>query len=246
MLQDRTVVLSGAAGGIGEALTRALLYSGATVVAVDIDEARLRGLSDRMGAPARLMCFPGDVSRENACAQPAESIRHAAPPIDVLINNAGYFPSKPFAEISYREWQDVVRINLDSELLMTKAFLPLIEGRGWGRIINIGSASVFRGVATQVHYVSAKAGVVGFTRSMALALGTKGITVNVVAPGLTSTPAVLASMPKAFIDSRAQARAIPREQQPADLSGAVLFLCSTHSDFMTGQTLNVDGGAHMH
>jgi NAD(P)-dependent dehydrogenase (short-subunit alcohol dehydrogenase family) len=245
MVKDRTIVLSGAAGGIGEALTKSLLDEGATVVAVDIDEARLRALHDRLGRDRRLAIFTADVSREAPTRELADAIRRQHGTVDILINNAGYFPSKPFREISYAEWQEVTRINLDSVFLMTQALLPLIEGRGWGRIINIGSASVFRGVPTQVHYVAAKAGVVGFTRSMALVLGPLGITVNVVAPGLTSTPAAIAHIAKAFIDDRVRARAIAREQQPADLTGAVLFLASTQSDFMTGQTLNVDGGTYM-
>lgn len=244
MVKDRTVVLSGAAGGIGTALTEALLDAGARVVAVDIDEARLRGLSDRLGSD-RLAILAGDVSREEPCRALAETIRQQHGTVDILVNNAGYFPSKPFREITYAEWQEVMRINLDSVFLMTQAFLPLIEGRGWGRIINIGSASVFRGVPTQVHYVAAKAGIVGFTRSMALVLGPLGITVNIVAPGLTSTPAAIDHISKAFIEDRMKARAIAREQMPADLTGAVLFLASTHSDFMTGQTLNVDGGTYM-
>ena len=242
---NRTVVLSGAAGGIGEVLARRLLEEGATVAATDLDMPRLEALRERLGESPRLTLHAADVGREADCAKLAEDVRCAHGHVDILINNAGHFPLKPFREISYADWRDIIRINLDSVFLMTQAFLPLIEGRGWGRLINIGSGSVLRGVPTQVHYVSAKAGVLGFTRSMARLLGPQGITANVVAPGLTSSAQVRAHVPQEFIDRITRERAIPREQQPEDLAGAVLFLCSTQSDFMTGQSLNVDGGAHM-
>ncbi len=245
MLNGKTVVLSGAAGGIGEAVTRRLLDEGARVAAVDIDPARLAALRERMGAPSALSLHTGDVGSEADCKALAESLRQTHGAVDILINNAGYFPLLPFAEMTYADWKEVLRINLDSVFLMSKALLPLIQGRGWGRLINIGSGSMFRGVASQVHYVSAKAGVLGFTRSMARLLGPEGITVNLVAPGLTSTATVLNTMPKEAIEASARLRAIGREQRSGDLTGAVLFLCSTQSDFITGQTLNVDGGSHM-
>ena len=246
MLKDRTVVLTGAAGGIGEVLTRRLLDEGAMVIAVDVNEAKLEALRTTFRGSPRLLAINADVSQEAACMALAEQVRASCPRVDILINNAGYFPSCDFQEMGYAAWQNVLRINLDSVFLMTRAILPLMEGHGWGRIINIGSSSVFRGVPTQVHYVTAKAGVIGFTRSLARVLGGQGITVNLIAPGLTSTPAVMEHLGAAAVEKRRLDRAIQREQQPQDLAGAVLFLASTGSDFMTGQILNVDGGANMH
>jgi NAD(P)-dependent dehydrogenase (short-subunit alcohol dehydrogenase family) len=128
---------------------------------------------------------------------------------------------------------------------MVKAMLPLMKGRGWGRIINIGSGSMFEGVAEQTHYVAAKAGVLGFSRSLARVVGKEGITVNVVAPGLTVTRAVARSMPPEMIEAQIKARAIQRNETGEDLVGTVFFLASPDADFMSGQTLNVDGGKHM-
>ena len=143
------------------------------------------------------------------------------------------------------QWRRIIDINLTGVFLMVKAILPLMKGRGWGRIVNIGSASVFLGVAAQTHYVAAKAGVIGFSRSLARALGEEGITVNVVTPGLTLTPVVTDHLPADFIANQVKARAIQRDQAPEDLVGAVFFLASPDAEFMSGQTINVDGGRHM-
>jgi NAD(P)-dependent dehydrogenase (short-subunit alcohol dehydrogenase family) len=165
--------------------------------------------------------------------------------VDVLVNCAGFFPTQAFTEMSLADWNKVIGINLTGVFLMVKAILPLMTGRGWGRIINIGSASMFEGVDTQVHYVAAKAGVLGFSRSLARVVGKDGITVNLVAPGLTLTPAVRAHMPAEMIEAQVKSRAIPRDEVGDDLVGAVFFLASPDADFMSGQTLNVDGGKHM-
>ena len=134
-------------------------------------------------------------------------------------------------------------VNLDGVFLMTSAILPLMKNNGYGRIINIGSSSYFQGTANYVHYVAAKAGVIGFTRSLAREVGQYGITANVVAPGLTSTQFVLDSTSEAFLENRRVQRSIQRHQYPKDVVGTILFLCSAASDFVTGQTIVVDGGA---
>jgi NAD(P)-dependent dehydrogenase (short-subunit alcohol dehydrogenase family) len=134
-------------------------------------------------------------------------------------------------------------VNLDGVFLMTSAILPLMKNGDHGRIINIGSSSYFQGTPNYAHYVAAKAGVIGFTRSLAREVGGYGITANVVAPGLTSTQFVLDSASEAFLEDRRMQRSIQRHQYPKDLVGTILFLCSAASDFITGQTIVVDGGA---
>ena len=162
--------------------------------------------------------------------------------VDILVNNAGRFPVTPFEEISYAEWREVCAINLDGPFLVTRAILPLIKTSKTGRIINTSSGSIFAGTPDQCHYVTAKAGVIGFTRSLANALGQHNITVNAITPGITDTPPIIALFPAAVLDEQAQARAINRRETADDLVGTVLFLASDHAAFITGQTINVDGG----
>ena len=243
---DRVVLVTGAGGGIGALIAERFLAHGDIVIATDLDATALADLATRNGAAAaRLHTVAADISDEEDCARLAKFARQQAGRIDVLVNCAGYFPSVAFEEMTTAQWRRIIDINLTGVFLVVKALLPLIQGRGWGRIVNIGSASVFLGVAAQAHYVAAKAGVIGFSRSLARALGKNGITVNVVTPGLTMTPVVKDHLPADFIAAQVKARAIQREQAPGDLVGAVFFLASPDADFMTGQTINVDGGRHM-
>jgi 3-oxoacyl-[acyl-carrier protein] reductase len=245
MKQDRLVIITGAAGGMGELFVRRFLANGDTVVATDTSDEALAKLSDKLGSGERLHTVPADISDEASCERLAAFVREKVGRVDVLINCAGYFPTQSFEAMSLADWNKVVGINLTGVFLVVKAVLPLMKGRGWGRIVNIGSGSMFEGNAEQVHYVAAKAGVLGFTRSSARVLGSKGITVNVVAPGLTLTPAVAKLMPPELIEAQVKARSIQRNETGEDLVGTVFFLASPDADFMTGQTLNVDGGKYM-
>jgi NAD(P)-dependent dehydrogenase (short-subunit alcohol dehydrogenase family) len=224
MRTDRIVVVTGASGGMGALFVARFLANGDTVIATDTSEDALAKLAG------------------NALAGFA---REKAGRVDVLVNCAGFYPNQPFETMTLAEWNQVIGINLTGVFLMVKAMLPLMKGRGWGRIVNIGSSSMFEGVAEQTHYVAAKAGVLGFSRSLARAVGTEGITVNVLSPGLTLTAPVRKSMPKEFIAAQVKSRAIQRDENAEDLVGAVFFLASPDADFMSGQTVNVDGGKHM-
>ncbi len=165
----------------------------------------------------------------------------------MLINCAGYFPFQPFAQVTADQWRKVIDINLTGTFLMCHAMVPLMTGRGWGRIVNFGSGSgsVFQGTAGQAHYVAAKAGVVGFSRSLAREVGGEGITVNVITPGVTLTKAVTDSFTPEKVKQQQAQRALKRDEQPEDLVGPVFFLASPDADFMTGQTVNIDGGNYM-
>jgi len=242
MQTDRVVVITGAAGGIGARIVDRFLGNRDTVFAIDNRAEALRQLRDSRGAGDRLVLIEGDVSQENDCQRFADTIRTAAGHVDVLVNCAGYYPVVPFEKMSLAEWQQVIGINLNGPFLTVHKLLPLMKNRGWGRIVNIGSASVFEGVPGQVHYVAAKGGIIGFSRSLAMELGAYGITVNIVAPGLTVTGPVRREMPAGMIDSQRDVRAIKRDEQPGDLAGPVFFLASPDSDFMSGQILVVDGG----
>jgi NAD(P)-dependent dehydrogenase (short-subunit alcohol dehydrogenase family) len=242
---NRVVLITGAGGGVGSVLVERFLANDDTVIATDSSDAALRDLRDRLAVDAKLITAAADISSETDTKALAESAHEQAGHVEVLINCAGFFPILPFEEISVADWQRVIDINLTGSFLMIRALLPLMKGRGWGRIINFGSGSVFDGTRNQTHYVAAKAGIVGFTRSLAREVGGYGITVNVITPGLTVTKAVRDHFPPALLEAQRQARALQRDEEPEDLVGPVFFLASPDAGFITGQTLNVDGGKFM-
>jgi NAD(P)-dependent dehydrogenase (short-subunit alcohol dehydrogenase family) len=244
-LNDLVTVVTGAAGGLGSAITHRFLREGAAVVAVDIHHERLDRLVTDF-PDARLTGFEADVASGSDCARMRAFIEDRFGRVDVLVNNAGIYPSQSFEDITHEEWRRVIGINLDSAFLMTSAMLPLMKRLGRGRIINISSGTVLLGTPTYTHYAATKAGLIGFTRSLASELGPSGITVNAVAPGLTLTDTVAATVSAELLERRRLQRAVRRHQMPDDIVGTILFLASADSDFVTGQLINVDGGTAMH
>ncbi len=245
----QSVVITGGAGGIGSALTRGFLSRGARVFAADIlpkELDRLREELEDSSPPNSLSTATFDVSDEAGCQLFASRVREEWGLVDVLVNCAGYFPFKAFEEISYADWRTICAINLDGPFLVTQNLLPLIKKSKAGRIINISSGSIFGGNPDQCHYVAAKAGLIGLTRSLAKVLGRDNITVNAVTPGLTVTEPVKKMFSKAALSKVAEARALQRDQTAADLVGAVCFLASADAAFITGQIINVDGGSSSH
>ena len=239
---NKIVVLTGAAGGIGRALTTRFLHEGAKVVAVDITQEAADKLSVDFGLPDTLFTAVADISSDESTSNLSEEVRQKWGRVDVLINNAGWFPFTDFEDITYAEWRKVMAINLDGGFLVAKALLPLIKLSDQGRIINLSSGSYFNPPPNQAHYVAAKAGVIGFTRALAVSLGKYNITVNAITPGLTATPSLAKLVPAEMIDQFAEHGAIKRRQTAEDLVGAVAFLASEDEAFITGQTINVDGG----
>ncbi|WP_433496746.1 SDR family NAD(P)-dependent oxidoreductase [Sphaerimonospora sp. CA-214678] len=245
MKSNRVIVITGAAGGIGTPLTARFLGNADTVIATDLSDEALKRLAERMDHHSALHTVAADLSAEPGAARLAEFARDVAGHVDVIVNAAGHFPLQPYEEITPGSWRRVLDINLTGPHLIVQALLPLMKHRGWGRVINFGSGSVFDGTRSQTHYVAAKAGVVGFTRSLARELGPFNITANVIAPGLTVTEQARSTFPEPLLEAQRQARAIQRDQQPDDLVGPVFFLASPDADFITGQTVNVDGGKFM-
>lgn len=241
-LKDRIAVVTGGAMGLGGAFAVKLASEGADIAIADVaDAAETVAMVEATGQ--RCIAVTCDVADEASVNSFAEQVTEAFGRCDVLLNNAGISPNTNFADLEFAEWKRVLAINLDSQFLMAKAFVPGMRERGFGRIVNVSSNTwglVFPGFA---HYIASKGGVIGFTRGLATDLGPHGITVNAVLPGLTRHPGTAAVFEGTdTFETMAASQAIPRIEVPEDLVGTVCFLASDDAAFMTGQALIVDGG----
>jgi NAD(P)-dependent dehydrogenase (short-subunit alcohol dehydrogenase family) len=242
-LADRVAIVTGGAQGIGRAIAQRLHEEGASVVIADLQgheqaAAELDGLGVRV-----------DVSQEADVAALAAAVLERYGRIDALVNNAGIFSSlvpKPFEEIDVAEWRRVYDVNVLGMFLATRAVVPAMRAAGFGRIVNIASGTPYKGVPFLLHYVTSKGAVVAMTRALAKEVGADGILVNTVSPGFTMSDGVLANpvQVEKLQQVSLQGRVIQRDQFPGDIVGAVAFFCSPDADFITGQSLVVDGGAY--
>jgi NAD(P)-dependent dehydrogenase (short-subunit alcohol dehydrogenase family) len=236
-LDGKVALVTGGAQGIGAAIAAGLAAEGAAVVIAD--------LSPPEGGIRADVADEADVRR-----MVDETVeRHGR--LDILINNAGLYASlamRPFTEIPLEEWRQVMDVNVASMFLACRAAVPVMREQGGGRIVNISSGTPFRGVPFLLHYVTSKGAIVAFTRALARELGKDGIHVNCVAPGFTMTEGVEAhpEVVEKLRDVSVAARTIQRDQLPEDVVGAVVFLCSPEADFVTGQTMVIDGGQFFH
>ena len=246
-LAGKTAVISGAAAGIGQASAVRLAEDGARIFIADRAKAdeTLRMIERAGGKATAVEC---DISNPASIASLKQAVEQGGGRCDILVNNAGIYPMQTFDDITFDDWRRVLSVNLDSMFLMTKAFADGMRKNGWGRIVNIASDTVNLLVPNFVHYITSKAGVIGFTRSLATEFGERGVTVNAIAPGLTRTPGTSAQKipggmtTDALFDLMAHMQSIKRSEVATDLVGAVSFLASEDAAFITGQTLYVNGG----
>jgi pyridoxal 4-dehydrogenase len=164
----------------------------------------------------------------------------------VLVNNVGIYPHRPFEELTYAEWRHVLAVNLDSVFLCTHAVYPAMRERGYGRIVNVSSSTFFIGYPGLAAYIATKGGIIGFTRALASEAGPHGITVNAVTPGLIATEGVLGGEEAGLFDEIVPQQALPRRGEPEDIAECIAYLASPAAGFITGQTINVDGGHRFH
>jgi 3-oxoacyl-[acyl-carrier protein] reductase len=248
-LDGRVAIVTGAGKGLGRAFCLRLAQEGAKIVAVT--RADIQGLEATAAEVRSLgreaLVSQVDVSSEEDTCRMAEETVEEFGRIDILVNNAAYYygvSRKNFCDISVDEWDRMMAINVRGPWLCAKSVFPEMKRLGKGKIVNLTSEVFFTGSHGFVHYVASKGGVVGLTRALAVELGPHGICINAVAPGFTDTEAsrTLADVSK-YDTSRTPLR---RMQTPEDLIGVVAFLASDDSDFITGQTVLVDGGRAMH
>jgi NAD(P)-dependent dehydrogenase (short-subunit alcohol dehydrogenase family) len=248
-LAGRVAVVTGAAQGIGRVLAERLAQDGAAVTIADLSGAEAAAAALR-GAGHRALGLQADVTVVDDMQRMAGETAAAFGGIDILVNNAAYFSPivpGPFEAIDPAEWRRVMDVNTLGLFLACRACVPSMKARGHGRIVNLASGAPIKGVPFMLHYVSSKGAVIAFTRALAREVGTHGVTVNALAPGFTMSENIVANTEhvERFRDAILKSRAIPRDEYPHDLAGAVSFLASDDAAFVTGQTLVVDGGSAM-
>jgi NAD(P)-dependent dehydrogenase (short-subunit alcohol dehydrogenase family) len=245
-LDGKVAVVTGAAQGIGRAIAEGLADAGARIVIAD-----LKGAEDAAAAFTDGVGITADVADEAAVKRLAdETVEHCGR-IDILVNNAGLYASlqmRAFEEIPLDEWRQVMDVNVASMFLTCRAIVPVMRANGGGKIVNISSGTPFRGVPFLLHYVTSKGAIVAFTRALAKEVGKDNVLVNCVAPGFTMSAGVQShpEVVEKLRDVSVSARTIQRDQAPEDVVGAVVYLCGPGSDFVTGQTIVIDGGQTFH
>ena len=243
---DKVAIVTGSSQGIGKAIAVALARNDARVVLADVSDSISAVSMDIKTPGSKTLPVKCDVTNRESVENMTKTVLENYGKIDILVNNAGIYPFKPFAEMSEKDWDNVFNVNMKGIFHCTHAVLPTMRRQNYGRIVNISSiAGAIIGYANLVHYSATKAGIVGFTRSLALEVARDGIRVNSVAPGVIETATAKAAteaISKELADQMTAAIPLGRWGTPEEIASAVIFLAGDESSYMTGQCLVVDGG----
>ncbi|WP_298400537.1 SDR family oxidoreductase [Sphingobium sp.] len=244
-MKGRTILYTGAAGGLGLETTLLLIEGGATVIAIDNDLAKvaqlIKAAADR--GPGKLVVSTADLSDLSGFRIRLNTLIAEHGGFDIVINNAAIYPSKPFEDFSVEEHQRVQRINVDAGIVAVQAALPGMRAKAFGRIINIASITLSGGWANLSPYVASKGALVGLTRAWAREFGPDGVTVNAIAPGAFPTDAEkIHPDPESYVRMVLDAQAVKRRGVAGDIAHAIAFFAADEAGFITGQMLHVNGG----
>lgn len=246
LIKDKVAVVTGGGRGIGRTICLTLAREGADILVADIDAAAAQAVADEVVALGRRgVACEADVTRKSAADAMMETCVALLGGLHILVNNAGIFPIAPVAIMTEADWDRVMDVNLKSVFLCSQAALGPMRQSGEGRIINMASVSGLVGAVGFAHYGASKAGVIGFSRSLAREVAAMNITVNTVAPGIVDTETATQTFPQFALDQYLTQVPLRRLTTPADVAELVLFLASSGAAYITGQTYAVDGGYTM-
>jgi len=246
-MAQRTAVVTGGMGGLGEAICIKLSRMGFKVVTTySPGNTKAKDwLAEMKRQGHEIHAVAADVADFDSCAKAVKQVESEVGPVDVLVNNAGITRDMTFKKMGKIDWDGVVRTNMDSVFNMTKQVCDGMVDRGWGRIINVSSVNGQKGAFGQTNYSAAKAGMHGFTKALALEVARKGVTVNTISPGYIGTKMVTA-IPKEVLDSKIIPQIpVGRLGKPEEVAGLVAYLCSDEAAFVTGANIAINGGQHM-
>jgi 3-oxoacyl-[acyl-carrier protein] reductase len=244
-LEGRTALVTGASMGIGAAIARCLATQGARVVLAARSVERLAALAEEIrAAGGEATALRLDLAQSDTIAESVASLEAPFSDLDILVNCAGITDDTLLLRMSLEQWERVLRTNLTGAFVLAKTAVRSMMRRRYGRIISISSVVGLMGNAGQANYAASKAGLIGFSKSLARELGSRNITVNVVAPGYVET-AMTAELSGKIKEQMLQAIALGRLGRPEDIAAAVAFLASEEAGYVTGAVLNVSGGLYM-
>lgn len=245
-LDEKIALVTGGSRGLGRAMCLALASAGATMAINYLKENQqareVKNTILQRGGKAEI--FQADVSKKEEAEKLVASVVNTFQGVDILVNNAGIRSDELFVRMTDEKWDKVIQVNLYSTYYVTKAVIPYMLKKKWGRIINVTSLGPFVGSPGQTNYTASKMALVGFTHSLARELAPKGITANLIAPGLIETD-FTRDLQERFVDVVIKAIPLGRFGKPSEVAGAVVFLASEEASYITGNTLHINGGGYM-
>ena len=246
-MTKRVALITGGMGGLGETISTKMSDAGYQVAVTysPTNKTSASWLADMKGKGYAFRAYPCDVVSYESCTGCVAQVVKDMGVVDILVNNAGITKDMTFKKMTKADWDAVVHTNLDSAFNMSKQVHDGMMDRGWGRIINVSSVNGSKGAFGQTNYAAAKAGMHGFTKSLALESARKGVTVNTISPGYIGTKMVTA-IPKEVLDSKILPQIpLSRLGKPEEVAGLIIYLCSEEAAFVTGANIAINGGQHM-